>query len=178
MNATKESLMTAMETYFGEDTRRINHARRVTEYVEKLLETESGDYLIVIGAAVLHDIGIHQAEKKYGSTAGKYQELEGPPIARDILTGLGFEQRQTEEICRIIAHHHSPGVINTIDFRILYDADWLVNLKDEYDIRDEVKLNKIIDRLYLTQSGKILARKIYLPKEDSDRSVNQTQEGS
>ncbi|MBU2609293.1 MAG: phosphohydrolase, partial [Chloroflexi bacterium] len=74
MVANKEALLQAMEAYFQADTRRINHARRVTEYAEELLSREGGDYLVVIGAAVLHDIGIRQAEKKYGSTAGKYQE--------------------------------------------------------------------------------------------------------
>lgn len=84
--------MKAMETYFDGDTKRINHAHRVTAYAEQLLEQEEGDYPIVIGASVLHDIGIHQAEKKYGSTSGKYQEKEGPPIARRILTRLEFGQ--------------------------------------------------------------------------------------
>ncbi len=163
MNAIKEALMRAMEAYFAGDVKRINHAHRVTEYAEELLKGEGGDYLVVIGAAVLHDIGIHQAEKKYGSTIGKYQEQEGPPIARGILTRLEVEQGQIEEICQIIAHHHSPGVITTKNFKILYDADWLVNLKDEYDIRDRTKLNNIIERVLLTQSGKIRAREIYLP---------------
>ena len=164
MNALKEVLMRAMEAYFKEDAKRIKHAHRVTEYAEELLKREGGDYLIVIGASVLHDIGIHQADKKYGSTIGRYQEEEGPPIARGILTGLGFEQSQIEEICQIIAHHHSPGAITTKNFAILYDADWLVNLKDEYGIRDRVKLNNIIERVFLTQSGKTLAREIYLPE--------------
>ncbi len=151
-----------MEAYFNGDARRINHARKVTEYAEELLKREGGDYPIVIGAAVLHDIGIHQAQEKYGSTSGKYQEKEGPPIARQILTRLGFEQNQIEEICEIIAHHHSPGKINTRNFKILYDADWLVNLRDEYDIQDRKKLNNIIDKVFLTQSGQTLAREIYL----------------
>ncbi len=164
MNAIKEALMRAMEAYFKGDAKRINHAHGVTEYAEELLKREGGDYLIVIGASVLHDIGIHQADKKYGSTIGKYQEQEGPPIARGILTKLGFEQNQIEEICEIIAHHHSPGVITTRNFEILYDADWLVNLKDESDIRDRAKLNNIIERVLLTQSGRALAREIYLPE--------------
>ncbi len=162
MNTVKEALVRAMEAYFGGDSKRINHAHRVTEYAEELLKGEGGDYLIVIGASVLHDIGIHQAAKKYGSTIGKYQEQEGPPIARGILTGLGVEPSQIEEICQIIAHHHSPGVITTRNFAVLYDADWLVNLKDEYNIRDKAKLSNIIERVLLTQSGKTLARKIYL----------------
>jgi len=163
MVANKETLLQAMEAYFQADTRRINHARRVTEYAEELLRREGGDYLVVIGAAVLHDIGIHQAEKKHGSTAGKYQEKEGPPIARRILTESGFKPEQIEEICEIIAHHHSPGKITTHNFGILYDADWLVNLRDEYNIQDMNKLNDIIERVFLTTSGKALAREIYLP---------------
>ena len=117
---------------------------------------------MVIGAGVLHDIGIHQAEKKYGSGGGKYQEIEGPPIAREILTALKYGKPQIDEICEIIAHHHSPGKIDTRNFKILYDADWLVNLKDEYDIRDKGKLTNIIERVFLTESGRALARRIYL----------------
>ncbi len=162
MNTTKTALTEAMEAYFNGDTRRINHALKVTEYADELLKREGGDHSIVIGASLLHDIGIHQAQDKYGSTIGKYQEKEGPPIARRILTRLGFEPNQIEEICQIIAHHHSPGIINTQNFKILYDADWLVNLKDEYDIQDRNKLASIIDKVLLTESGREMAKTIYL----------------
>ena len=162
MSDAKTALVQAMEVYFGQDTKRINHAHRVAGYAEELLKQEEGDYPIVMAAALLHDIGIHLAEKKYGSTSGKYQEKEGPPIARNILSGTGFPPDQIEEICQIIAHHHSPGIINTVNFRILYDADWLVNLRDEYDIQDNNKLGGIIEKLFLTRGGKALARKVYL----------------
>lgn len=162
MSDIKEKLLKAMENYFRGDTKRINHAHRVTEYAEELLKKEGGDYTIVVGVAVLHDIGIHQAERKYGSTSGHYQEKEGPPIARRILIKLGFEPNQIQEICQIIAHHHSPGKINTPNFKILYDADWLVNLRDEYDIKDAGKLSDIIEKVFLTRSGKALARSIYM----------------
>ncbi len=151
-----------MESYFGSDSRRIAHAHKVTEYAEKLLGPERGDPTVVTAAAVLHDIGIPLAEKKYGSASGKYQEIEGPPVARDILIRLGFEPGQIDEVCEIIAHHHSPGKITTQNFKILYDADWLVNLRDEYDIRDRNKLATIIDRIFLTAAGKSLAKQIYL----------------
>ncbi len=162
MNATRDALLGAMEAYFKGDEKRINHARRVTEYAEDLLKREGGDYSVVIGASVLHDIGIHEAEKRYGSTAGRYQEIEGPPIARRILPGLGFQQDEIEEICDIIAHHHTPGKIATRNFGVLYEADWLVNLRDEYDIQDSGKLSNIIEKVFLTESGKSLAREIYL----------------
>jgi len=162
MNAIKASLISEMQSYFGEDAKRIDHALAVTDYAERLLKSENGDYLIVIAAGVLHDIGMHEAERKYGSTGGKYQEIEGPPIARDILTKLGFEPKKIDEICEIIAHHHSPGKVKTTNFKILYDADWLVNLRDEYNICDKGKLTSIIERVFLTESGKGLAREIYL----------------
>lgn len=162
MDVMKTALINAMEKYFNGDKKRINHANRVTEYAEELLKHEEGDYTVIVGASVLHDIGIHVAEKKYGSAAGKYQEAEGPPIARRILTELQFTQDQIDEICDIIAHHHSPGKITTGNFGIVYDADWLVNLQDEYDIRDRNKLANIIGKVFLTESGKSLARKVYL----------------
>ena len=52
MNATRAKLMRAMEAYFKEDTKRINHTHRITEYAEELLKQErGGDYSIVIGAS-------------------------------------------------------------------------------------------------------------------------------
>lgn len=158
------AVLQAMESYFGNDARRIAHAHRVTVYARELLRREDGgNPVVVIGAAALHDIGIHEAERKHGSTGGKYQELEGPPIARRILTGLGVPPDVIEEICRIIAHHHSIGPMReNPDFRILYDADWLANLPDEFDIRDRKKLGEIIPRVFLTRSGRRLATEIYL----------------
>ncbi|NIO82961.1 MAG: phosphohydrolase, partial [Candidatus Aminicenantes bacterium] len=62
----------------------------------------------------------------------------------------------------IIAHHHSPGIIKTNNFKILSDADWLVNIADEIDTSDKAKVKKIIDKVFLTATGKEMAEKIYL----------------
>lgn len=163
MTDHREKLLGEMAGYFKTDERRISHARQVTEYAEELWRREGGDYPIIIGAAVLHDIGIHEAERKYRSSAGKYQEIEGPPIARPILIRLGFTPEQIEEICDIIGHHHRPGKITSLNFRVLYDADRLVNLKDDYDVHDRGKLAQIIGRVFLTESGKSLAQATCLP---------------
>lgn len=58
-----------------------------------------------------------------------------------------------------------PKLFDRLDsknFVIVYDADCLVNLRDEYDIQDRDKLSNIIDKLFLTQSSKALAKEIYL----------------
>lgn len=171
-NDLKRLIDAAMAAYFGDDARRIEHAREVTAYAERLLILEAGDRSIVVPAALLHDIGIHAAEQKYGSANGKYQEIEGPPIARTILSDLGLPSAQVEEICEIIGHHHSPGVITTLNFRILYDADWLVNLRDEYNISDKTRLSGVIDKLFLTGGGKALARSVYLAEARVGKEVN------
>jgi len=123
-------------------------------YAEQIGREESGNLAVILCAAYLHDIGIHEAEKKYGSAKGSYQEKEGPPIAKEILDKLGWREEVVEEVCQIIGNHHSPGKIDTLNFKILIDADWLVNLKDEYDITDKEKLKKLIPKIFLTDTGK------------------------
>ena len=50
-------------------------------------------------------------------------------------------------------------LINTQNFKVLYDADCLVNLKDEYETKDKEKLKTIIEKVFLTQAGKAFAKK-------------------
>ncbi len=157
----KDKLLAELKEYFGSDIKRINHARKVLEYAQELLRQEGGDWSVVVPAAILHDVGIKAAEEKYGSSAGHLQEKEGPEIARKILLKLGFKKKEIEETCQIIAHHHSPGKANTLNFKILYDADWLVNLKDETDITDKGKVKAIIEKVFLTTTGKNLAYELY-----------------
>jgi len=157
----KERLLKELEEYFGDDTKRINHAKNVMHFAEELLKKEKADWHIVIPASILHDVGIKVAEAKYGSNAGHYQEKEGPEIARIILLKVGLKKEDIDEICKIIAHHHSPGKINTQNFKVLYDADCLVNLKDEVDTKNKTKLAQIINKIFLTDSGRELAKEIY-----------------
>jgi HD superfamily phosphodiesterase/predicted RNA-binding Zn-ribbon protein involved in translation (DUF1610 family) len=163
----REKLIKELEDYFGSDLKRINHAKKVMHFAEELLKQEKADWHIVIPASILHDVGIKVAEAKYGSSAGHYQEKEGPPIAKAILLKLGLRKEDIDQICAIIAHHHSPGKINTLNFKILYDADWLVNLKDELDLKDRDKLEKAIHRVFQTKSGKKLAVELYLSNPQS-----------
>jgi HD superfamily phosphodiesterase len=159
----KEQVVKQMEAYFGQDKRRTRHAHRVTAFAEQMLASEpAADSEVVIAAAVLHDIGIHAAEKKHHSTSGHYQEIEGPPIARRMLQALGLEESKIAEVCDIIAHHHTPGKIDSTNFRILYDSDWLVNLPDDYGGESKEILGRRIDSVFLTEMGRQMARQIYL----------------
>jgi HD superfamily phosphodiesterase len=134
----------------------------VARHAEQILKIEGGNPLVVLGAAFLHDIGIHEAKKKHGNTSGHHQEKEGPPIAREILDRLDIEKEIVDEICDIIGHYHHPGEEETLHFQILYEADWLVNIEEEGMAGDRERLEKLIARVFKTVTGKRLAEELYL----------------
>jgi len=159
-----DRLIAEMKNVFGDDKRRIDHALKVLDFAEQIMKTENADPLVVKAAAILHDIGIHEAERKYNSAAGNYQEIEGPPIAAKILEQLGLRNEVIEHVCRIIGSHHSAKDIDTPEFRIVWDADWLVNLPDEFPAQEPAKTKELITRIFKTRSGLKLAEKLYLKK--------------
>ncbi len=162
----KQTLIARMESVFGDDSRRIEHAMAVLGYAESILDDSRGVCsLVVSAAAILHDIGIHAAERKHGSCSGKYQEIEGPPIAREILESLDIDAATIDHVCRIVANHHSARDIDTPEFRIIWDADWLVNIPDEYDTSDSKSISELINKVFKTPTGRTIAQEILLRKE-------------
>jgi len=159
-----ERLVARMEAYFGDDQPLIDHALAVLRHAEQImLASPDASGLIVRAAAILHDIGIPEARRKHGSAAGKFQEIEGPPIARKILEELGIDESVIEHVCRIIANHHSAGDIDTLEFRIIWDADWLVNLPGTQANKPEEELRRFIEETFRTPSGRDIAIKTFCP---------------
>lgn len=163
-NLLKDRVALEMKKYFAKDFKRIGHAVRVAQIAEKIAAKEGGDPAVVLMAAYLHDIGIKESERKYRSSAAHYQEQEGPPVAREILSGLGARDELVDEVCDIIGHHHHPREAETINFKCLYDADLLVNMEEHQKEKpsDPEKLKQIIQKAFLTESGKQLAEEILL----------------
>lgn len=170
----RERISLEMKKYFNKDLKRVNHALKVAHYAEQILKMEGGSPVVVLGAAYLHDIGIHEAERKYKSTSGHYQELEGPTIAREILERLDVQKEVVDEICDIVGHHHNPREEETLNFQILYEADWLANIEEEGLSKDRERLKTIIDTVFRTVTGKQLAEKFY---PDPPSAFNKGEEG-
>jgi hypothetical protein len=158
----RERIALEMKKYFGTDFKRVNHATNVARYAEQILKIEGGNPLVIMGAAYLHDIGIHEAERKYGSPSGHYQEMEGPPVAKEILERLNVQKEMIAEICDIIAHHHSPREEESLNFQILFEADWLVIIEEDGISKDRKRLDELIGRVFRTGTGKQMAEKLYL----------------
>lgn len=124
-------LMRAMIKYDGGDVPRIQHFVKVHDFARMIGVAEdvgSEQLFILEAAAILHDVGIHAAEAKYGNSHGKHQEELGPAEAKKVLAEVGgFTEQQTERICWLIAHHHTYTNVTSQDHRILLEADFLVN---------------------------------------------------
>jgi HD superfamily phosphodiesterase len=160
---TKEAIIARMKSVFGDDSHRIDHAMAVLGYAEAILDVSPGVCgLVVRAAAILHDIGIPTAEQKHGNSSGKYQEIEGPPIAREILESMNIDAGATDHICTIVANHHSARDIDTPEFRIIWDADWLVNIPDEHDTSDSKSMSELINKVFKTPKGRTIAQELFL----------------
>ncbi len=148
--------------YFGKDVKRINHAVKVYGFARTISGNETvslEDGRIIELAAVLHDIGIREAERKYYSSAGKYQELEGPPIAEKLLKDYGIEPGIIDRVCYLIGNHHTYNKIDGIDFQILVEADFIVNIEEDAMMPDAIK--SIKNKYFKTATGRRLIETMY-----------------
>ncbi len=157
-----ETVRLEMERFFGDDTRRIAHALEVTSHALRIQSAEGGDRETVTMASLLHDVGIKPAEERYRSSAGHYQEKLGPPIAGEILGKLGVEEEKIATVKELIAHHHTPGKITTKEFACLWDADFIVNLREVVPKMGSEKLGTLINEKFMTNEGRRIAREIFL----------------
>jgi len=160
----KDRVAIEMKRYFKNDFRRIGHASRVARYAERIGKKEKGTLAVILTAAYLHDIGIHEAEKKHGSSAAEFHETEGPAIARSLLEKLGAKDELINEVCDIIGHHHHPRSKDTINFKVVYDSDLLENTEERKKNKsmDNDELERFIEKSFLTAAGRETAREILL----------------
>jgi HD superfamily phosphodiesterase len=152
-----------MIKYNSPDVRRINHAIKVYFFAVNIAEEEACDidtFNTIVYAAILHDIGIHEAEKKYGSSAGKFQEIEGPSVAKDLIKDIELQEEIKNRIFYLIGNHHTYDKIDGIDFQILVEADFLVNIYEDEISRESIK--SIKNKVFKTKKGIELLDTLYL----------------
>ena len=161
MDKNYELIMKMMD-YENGSAHRIQHFLKVYELATIIGEGEGiSDRLMHIlqTAALTHDIGIRTCMEKYGTAAGPAQEAEGPALAKAMLEELGYEDAVIDRVCYLIAHHHTYTDVDGLDYRILIEADFLVNmLEDHYDAG---ACRSAYERIFVTTTGKRICRKMY-----------------
>lgn len=162
MEYNMEQLTAAMIRYDSGDPQRIHHFLKVHAFARQIGVEEGLDTAALFTletAALVHDIGIRKAEELYGNSAGHYQEELGPDLADEMLSGLGWPQDVIDRVCYLVGHHHTYTGVDGIDYRILLEADALVNL---YENNSPAEVQRqFYERVFCTESGRRLCRILY-----------------
>ncbi len=164
MSAILNDLCVRAIHYDEGDPKRIQHLIKV-HYFARLIgmcEQVAPEVLFILEAAAIgHDIGIPVCEKKYGACDGKHQELEGPAVAKKILSEAGgFTSEQMERVCWLVGHHHTYHDIKDMDHQILVEADFLVNIYEDNLPTEAVR--KVKQTIFKTKAGIDLLDKMFL----------------
>lgn len=173
------ALIREMIHYYAGDPKRIQHFMKVHSLAAFIADCENIDEktrFILETAAIIHDIGIKPSEEKYGDSSGKHQEEEGPAAARPLLAKLSYDPPVVDRVCWLIAHHHTYDNIDSLDYQILVEADFLVNLYEE-QISEEGIL-AACHNIFRTSTGIQLCQTMFMPsgeknfKPDIDKIVS------
>jgi len=160
--ASIEDVYHAMAKYDEGDPIRIQHFTKVWTYARLIGLGEglpSGLQTILEVASIVHDIGIHKAEKNFGSSNGKLQEKLGPEEALILLTDLGLDRTLIERVMYLVGHHHTYTDIEGLDYQILVEADFLVNIYEDELSMDAAR--SAYDKIFITKTGKKMFQSLY-----------------
>ena len=158
MEQRQALLIAAMTEYDQGDAMRIQHFLKVHDLAVVIGTLEHLDVAtlsVLEAAAIVHDIGIHLSEQKYGSAAGVYQEKEGPAEAHRLLLQVGgFSPTEIERVCYLVGLHHTYTNIDGLDYQILVEADFLVNIYEDGFTQEAIA--NIRHKIFRTHSGQHL----------------------
>ncbi|MDD3221140.1 MAG: HD domain-containing protein [Clostridia bacterium] len=155
-------LYNSMVCYYSGDPKRIQHFIKVHSFarlIGEMEELDSDTLTTLEAAAYVHDIGIKPAELKYGSSNGKLQEQEGPSAARHMLSHLNFSAEKIDRICYLVGHHHTYTNIDGLDYQILVEADFLVNLFEDGESKETAE--RVLNKIFKTSFGSHLCKTMF-----------------
>lgn len=151
-----------MIALYAGDPKRVQHFIKVHDFASVIARREglsAHERFITELAALVHDIGIHACEEKYGNTSGKYQEFEGPGLAGELLAEVGVDEDITDRVCFLVSKHHTFKDVVGSDWQILLEADMLVNAYEEE--MPEAARCAAYENVFKTATGKNLFKQIY-----------------
>lgn len=137
----------------------IQHFLKVYQFARLIGQSEGLDahtQHILETAAIVHDIGIPPSLRVYGDDAGMHQEELGPSEAEAMLASLGFAPDVIARVSYLVGHHHTYKDIDGMDYQILVEADFLVNLFENHSSAEAIACAQ--ESFFTTISGKEILR--------------------
>ena len=163
MKMNDNKLILEMTHYYAGQPYRIQHFMKVYGYAKLIGEEERIDARtqeILNTAAIVHDIGIKKSEEIYGDSIGSHQEELGPAIAENMLKKLGYDEELIQRVSYLVGHHHTYDPIDGMDYQILVEADFLVNLFENETSRKPAEM--ALERIFKTETGKEICKTMFL----------------
>lgn len=163
MKMNDNKLILEMTHYYAGQPHRIQHFMKVYGYAKLIGEEERIDARtqeILNAAAIVHDIGIKKSEEIYGDSIGSHQEELGPAIAENMLKKLGYDEELIQRVSYLVGHHHTYDPIDGMDYQILVEADFLVNLFENETSRKPAEM--ALERIFKTETGKEICKTMFL----------------
>ena len=157
-----DRLYMEMIRYYQGDPKHIQHFVKVHSFSRLIGQGEGLDESTMYtleAAALVHDIGIKIGMEKYGRSDGKTQEAEGPAAAREMLGRLGFQEKVIRRVEYLVGHHHTYRNIDGMDYQILVEADFLVNILED-GLAKEADL-QAYQNIFKTESGKNICQEMF-----------------
>ena len=110
-------------------------------------------------AAIVHDISCPLCREKYGSAGGALQEIESEGLLRPFLAEFSLPEDMLERIIYLVSHHHTTTGVDGDDYRILLEADFLVNAREGALSREQIRA--FYDKTAKTAAGRTLFESVY-----------------
>lgn len=108
-----------LDRYLSNAEYRWKHTLRVAQFGKVIAENEAADVELIVAACLLHDVGWFDTNTNNSREHGRI----GAEKARPVLESLGYNQAQIENICYAVAIHVDEDNPNTLEAKILSDAD-------------------------------------------------------
>lgn len=135
--------------------RTIGNAEGLDSFRQEVLET----------AAIVHDISCPYCRRKYGSAPWDKQEAESAALLAEFFQDEDISEDVKNRVVYLVSHHHTPSLIDDVDFQILIEADYLVNASEHGFSRN--KIREFGEAWFRTVAGRKLLQTIFLNGQDS-----------
>lgn len=116
-----DNLISELHRFQFDSSHDEDHVENVLGYADRLHRIHGGDGKVILGAALLHDLGRSDTSLHGEASRDKSIELAVPILERN-----GFSEVEIARVCEVIADHDQPDQEpETIEGKILKDADFL-----------------------------------------------------